>query len=148
MSIVVGFITFLPVATKAQGPPARNYLNVPVYQARFFLDVMGSNGTTAAASDLPLPNNQTITRHGFLTLLWSFPLGNRYGGVAVTGGYARVKVNGPLGNLHTSGLTDPSMTFHANFFGAPALRLEEYPKAIPQTYSSFHLTVNATRCVR
>jgi hypothetical protein len=35
------------------------------------------------------------------------------------------------------------MTFHANFFGAPAVRLEDARNAVPQTNSSFHLTVNA-----
>jgi hypothetical protein len=62
--------------------------------------------------------------------------------VAVSAGYARVKVNGALDSTQTWGFTDPSVTFHANFFGAPALCLEEYAKATPQTYSSFHLTVN------
>jgi hypothetical protein len=28
-------------------------------------------------------------------------------------------------------------------FGSPALRLEEFPKAVPKTFSSFHLTVSA-----
>lgn len=35
------------------------------------------------------------------------------------------------------------LTFHANFFGSPAVRLEDVRKTIPQTFSSFHLTVNA-----
>lgn len=143
MSIAVGFIWFFPMTTRAQGPPAREYLNVPVYQARFFVDFIASNAETAAASDIPLPNNVTIGRNLFFSLLWSFPLANRYGGVQLTGGYARVNLNGPLGNVQTWGFTDPSITFHANFFGAPALRLEQFPKAIPQTYSSLHVTVNA-----
>jgi hypothetical protein len=141
LSSVVAFVTFFPVTARAQGPPARDYLNTPVNQIRFFVDVLGTNGETAAESDLPLPNFETVTRNGFLTLLWSFPLGDNYGGVQLSGGYATVKVNGPLGNVQTSGFTDPGITFHANFFGAPALRLEEFRKAIPQTYSSFHLTV-------
>ena len=132
-----------PIVTRAQGPPARDYLNVPIYQVRFFGDFLATNGETAADSDVPLPNNVTITRNGFLSFLWSFPLGDKYGGVAVSAGYARVHVSGASGEVETSGFTDPSVTFHANFFGAPALRLEEYPKATPENYSSFHLTVNA-----
>lgn len=142
-TLIAACVMFFPVATKAQGPPARDYLNTPVYQARFFGEFIASNAQTAASSDIPLPNNVTISRNGFVSLLWSFPLGDRYGGVGMSGGYARVKVNGPLGNMQTWGFTDPSVTFHANFFGAPALRLEDFSKAIPQTYSSFHLTVNA-----
>src|SRR5271154_4661924 len=63
----------------------------------------------------------------------------RYGGVALTGGYVSVKGTGPLGKIETSGFSDPSITFHANFFGAPALRRDQYAQAIPQNYMSFHL---------
>jgi hypothetical protein len=141
-SIVVALVTFSPAVMRAQGPPARDYLNTPIYQVRFFVNYLSSNAQTAASSDIPLPNNVTISHNGFLSFLWSFPLGNRYGGVAASMGYARVKVNGASGGALTWGFTDPSFTFHANFFGAPALRLEDYPRAVPQTYSSFHLTVN------
>ena len=60
-------------------------------------------------------------RLGAATLLWSFPLGNRYGGVALSGGYTGVKGTGPLGDIEASGFTDQIITFHANIFGAPAL---------------------------
>ena len=143
VTIAVGLIAYFAGETRAQGPPARAYLNTPVDQFRFMVDLVGTNGTTAAESDLPLPNFTTVSRYGFLSLLWSFPLAGRYGGLQVGGGRATVKLNGPLGSTQTSGLTDPSVTFHVNFFGGPALRLEEYPKAVPQTFSSFHLTVNA-----
>jgi hypothetical protein len=136
------FIFFFPVPTSAQGPPARDYLNTPVGQVRAFLDLVGTSGETAAQSDLPLPNFETVTRNGFVSALWSFPLGSRYGGIAVSQGYARVKIDGPLGKVETSGFTDPGITFHANFFGAPPLRIEQYAAAIPENYCSFHLTVN------
>lgn len=140
--IVVGLIACFPVQMRAQGPAARDYKNTPVNQLRFFADLLGSSGETAAASDIPLPNNVMVTRNGFLSLLYSFPLAKRYGGVQVGGGYARVKVNGPFGSTYSSGFTDPSLSFHVNFFGSPALSLEQFPKAVPRTFSSFHLTVN------
>lgn len=145
LKFAVGFLTFVPVITTAQGPAARDYLNVPIYQIRGFADFLASNAETADSSDIPLPNNVTISRNAFVTLLWSFPLAGRYGGVQVGAGYARVEVNGAVGSSQTWGFTDPSFTFHANFFGAPAIRLEEVrePKAIPKTFSTFHLTVNA-----
>ncbi len=143
LSIVVAFLSLFPVVTKAQGPAARDYLNTPVYQVRFFNDFIASNGETAAASDVPLPNNVTVGRSDFVTLLYSFPLAGRYGGVQIGGGYASVKVNGAFGNVETSGFTDPSFTFHANIFGSPAVRLDEVRNAVPQTFLSFHLTVNA-----
>ena len=141
LSIVVAFIAFFPANTRAQSP--RDYMNTPVEAAVLQVDLKGSNTETVSASDLPLPNNLAVNRSGAVTLLWSFPLGDRYGGVQVTGGYAGVKATGPLGQMKTTGFTDPAITFHANFFGAPALRKEQFAQAIPQTYMSIHLTVNA-----
>ena len=140
---LAALVTFYPAAARAQGPSARDYLNTPIYQVRFFTDFMASNGQTASSSDLALPNNVTVARNGFVTLLYSFPLGDKYGGLQLGGGYAKVKVNGPFGKVQTTGFTDPTLTFHANFFGAPAVRLEDWPRVTPQTYSSFHLTVGA-----
>jgi outer membrane putative beta-barrel porin/alpha-amylase len=141
LSIVVAFVTLFPVTTRAQTP--RDYLNTPVNAASFFVDFLGTNSETAPESDLPLPNNEAVSRFGSVTLLWSFPLANRYGGVAVNGIYASVKVTGPLGKISKSGFTDPGFTFHVNFFGSPALHKNQLADAIPKTFSSFHLTVNA-----
>jgi Putative MetA-pathway of phenol degradation len=141
LSVVLAFITFFPVSTRAQSP--RDYMNTPVDAGVLQVDLKESNTETVSASDLPLPNNVAVNRSGAVTLLWSFPLGDRYGGAQVTGGYTGVKATGPLGQMKTTGFTDPAMTFHANFFGAPALRKEQFAQAIPQTYMSIHLTINA-----
>jgi hypothetical protein len=143
LGIALAFVAFSPATTRAQSAPARDYLNTPVNAARFFLDLANSTLATAPESDLPLPNNEIVSRSVFATILYSFPLGNKYGGVSVTGGNASVFVKGPLGNITASGLADPGVTFHINIFGAPALRLDQYLRAIPQTFASFHLTVNA-----
>jgi hypothetical protein len=139
LSIGVAFITFFPMGTRAQSP--RDYLNIPVNQALLQLDFLNTNTETASASDLPLPNNLAVSRIGSGTLLWSFPLAGRYGGVAVTGAYMRVKASGPLGQIESTGFSDPGFTVHANFFGAPALRKDQFAQAIPQTYMSVHLTI-------
>jgi hypothetical protein len=141
LSIVAAFLTFSPVSARAQSP--RDYMNTPVDAAVLQVDLKESNTETVSASDLPLPNNVSVNRSGAFTLLWSFPLGDRYGGAQVTGGYAKVKATGPSGQIKTTGLSDPAITFHANFFGAPALRKEQFAAAIPQTYMSIHFTVNA-----
>jgi hypothetical protein len=140
LSIVVVFVALFPVSTRAQSP--RDYLNTPVNAALIQLDFLNTNTETASASDLTLPNNLAVSRLGVATLLWSYPLGDRYGGVAVSGGYIKVKATGPLGQLETTGFTDPGITFHANFFGAPALRKDQFAQAIPQSYMSCHLTIN------
>jgi hypothetical protein len=141
LSFVVAILTFFPVSTRAQSP--RDYLNTPVDAALLQLDFLNTNTETASASDLSLPNNLSVSRLGSASLLWSFPLADRYGGVAVTGAYIKVKVTGPLGQIETTGFTDPGITFHANIFGAPALRRDQFAQAIPQSYMSIHLTVNA-----
>jgi hypothetical protein len=141
LSIVVAFVTLFPMATRAQS--ARDYLNTPVNAASFYLDFINTNTVTAPESDLPLPNNEAVGRHGFATILWSFPLFNRYSGVSVTGGYPSVSFTGPLRKISKSGFSDPSATFHVNIFGAPALRKDQYAEAIPKSFSSFHFTVNA-----
>jgi hypothetical protein len=139
-SIVVAFMTLFAASTRAQSP--RDYLNTPVDAALLQVDFLNTNTETASASEVPLPNNLAISRLGVATLLWSYPLGDRYGGVAVSGGYIKVKATGPLGQVETTGFTDPGVTFHANFFGAPALRKDQFAQAIPQSYMSCHLTMN------
>ena len=144
LSLVVALVPLFPGTTRAQGAPAaRDFLNTPVNASSFFLDYINNEAETEAASDSSLPNNERVSRLGAATLLWSFPLGNRYGGVALSGGYTSVKGTGPLGDVEASGFSDQSLTFHANIFGAPALQKEEFAQAIPQTFASFHLTVTA-----
>jgi hypothetical protein len=142
-SVSLALLVLFPSIAKAQAAAARNYLNIPVDSAVMYLDYISASSETAAESDLPLPNNEAVSRLGLASILYSFPLGGRYGGVAINGGAATVKVKTPSGNAETSGFTDPSITFHANLFGAPALRKEQFLSAIPQTYMSFHLTINA-----
>jgi hypothetical protein len=141
LRVVLAFITFFPVNTRAQSP--RDYMNTPVNAALLQLDYSQSNTETASASNLSLPNNASVGNLGVATLLWSYPLGDRYGGVALIGGYTSVKLSGPNGQMKATGFTDPGIILHANFFGAPALRKDQYAQAIPQTYMSIHLTINA-----
>ena len=140
LSIVAVLVALFPATTRAQ--QARDYLNTPVNAALLQFDFLESNTQTASASDVPLPNNEVISRVGSSSITWSFPLGDRYGGVTLTGGYITVKGTGPLGQINKSGFSDPAIFFHVNFFGAPALRKDQFAKAIPQNYASFHLTVN------
>jgi hypothetical protein len=140
MTIVAAFVALFPLATKAQSP--RDYVNTPVDSGVLMVDFLNSNTETASGSDLPLPNNESVGRVGAATYLWSFPLFNRYAGVAVTEAYTSVSVKGPQGKINGSGFTDPGFTFHMNFFGAPALRRDQFADAIPTNYMSIHLTVN------
>jgi hypothetical protein len=131
LNMLVAFIMIFSVSTKAQSP--RDYFNTPVDAALLQFDFLNTNTETASASDLPLPNNVAVSRLGAATLLWSYPLGDRYGGVAVTAGYTKVKATGPLGRTETTGFIDPGIILHAKFFGAPALRKDQFAQAIPQT---------------
>ncbi len=140
--LVVG--AFLPVMTWAQGAPtARDFMNTPVAQWSYFADFLYNKAETASSSNVAIPNNETVSRVRVATLLYSAPWFDKYFGLAVTGGYTDVAGTGPLGDIKGSGLTNPAFTVHANLFGAPALRKAEFAKAIPQSFSSFHLTVYA-----
>ncbi|HWN17489.1 MAG TPA: transporter [Gemmatimonadales bacterium] len=139
--VVAAFGALSPVTVGAQS--ARDYLNTPVGAATGYVDVIATSSETGAASELPVPNNEVVTGTGAATLLWSYPLMNKYGGVALGLPYAGVEVRGASGTTKTSAFGDPSVTLHANIFGAPALRVDQFPSAVPQTFSSFHLTIHA-----
>jgi hypothetical protein len=144
LSFAVALGMLFPVTTWAQGAPAaRDFMNTPVFQTSFFADFLYNKAESASSSNIPLPNNETLSRVRVVTLLYSFPLFNRYGGVGLGGGYTGVNGTGAYGDIKGSGFTDPSVTFHANIFGAPALRRNEFAEAIPKSFSSFHITVNA-----
>jgi hypothetical protein len=142
LSIVVALVTFCPALAWASAPGPREFLNTPVNEGVYFFDFSGGTRETAVESDLPEPNNETVSRAGALSILYSYPLGNKYGGVGLTIPYATVQINGPLGNSGTSGFGDPAIAFHANIFGLPALRRSQFSNATPQTFLTFHLTVN------
>jgi hypothetical protein len=143
LSIVFVFVTLCPATTMAGAPGPREFVNTPVHEGIYFFDFIGTRAATAAESDLPEPNNEAVSRLGLATVLYSFPLDKRYGGVSLTVPYATVQVNGPNGTMQTSGFGDPSIAFHANIFGLPALRRDQFFNATPQTFLSSHLTVNA-----
>ncbi|HTF64886.1 MAG TPA: transporter [Edaphobacter sp.] len=141
MSIVAVFVAFFSETTWAQSPGPREFLNIPVRQTVAYVDYVGSQAETVAAN-LPLPNNQTVSQVISPTILVSFPIDNKYAGVSLSLPYSKVQFAGPGGSVETWGLNDPAIAFHKNIFGLPAFRQDEIAKAIPQTFMSFHLTVN------
>lgn len=143
-SVVVALGILFPVTARGQGAPGpREYHNTPVNAGTFFADFLYNKTQTASSSNLPAPNNETFSRVRVVTALYSFPLGSRYGGVGLTGGYTGVQGTGPNGDIKGSGFIDPGISFHANFFGAPALRKDEFAEKTPTTSSGLHFTVNA-----
>jgi hypothetical protein len=143
IAIALALLCALPAMTWAQSGTPRNYGLTPVDATTAFINLTGSGSETAADANLSLPSNLSINRSGTATILYSFPLGAVYGGVAITAGSATVTTRSGAGEAQTTGFTDPSMTFHVNLFGGPALRRDQYASFIPVTYATFHLTVNA-----
>jgi hypothetical protein len=142
LSIVVAALgALVPLTARAQS--ARDYLNTPVDAATGYIDVIATSSETGAASELPVPNNTVVTGTGAATLLWSYPFFKKYGGVALGLNYGSVEVRGLSGTTKTSDFGDPSVTVHANLFGAPALTREQFSSAVSQTFSSVHLTIHA-----
>jgi hypothetical protein len=148
LGIALALLTFTPMMSMAQSAGARDYLNTPVDAASIFLDLIDAKADTVNAglvdeSGSALPNNEGIVRSAVVSLLYSFPIGTQYGGVALFGGRSNVEIQTPFGQLEATGFVDPGLTFHINFFGAPALRRDQFQSAIPQTYFSFHTTITA-----
>ena len=141
LSMVVVFVAFFSATTRAQSPGPREYLNIPVRQTVAYVDYVFSSAESVAA-DLPLPNNETVSQVVSPTFLVSFPIDNKYAGVSLSLPYSKVQFAGPGGKIETWGLNDPAIAFHKNIFGLPAFRHDEIAKAIPQTFMSFHITVN------
>jgi len=144
---ITALLALFPMVSLGQSAGARDYLNTPVDATSFFIDLLdsklGTANSDADGADFSLPDNEGTVRAGVVSLLYSFPLGTQYGGVALSGGRSSVEIQTPSGTLEATGFTDPSLTFHVNFFGAPALRIEEFRSVAPQSFSSLHLTVTA-----
>jgi hypothetical protein len=102
---------------------------------------VGSSAETLAA-DLPLPNNESVSQVISPTFLVSFPIDKKYAGLSLSVPYSKVEVTTPGGKTVTWGFNDPAIAFHKNIFGLPALRQDEIAKWVPQTFMSFHFTVN------
>ena len=141
LSIAVAFVTVFPLTTRAQAP--RDYIPPAIDTVLLQLYFTNANTATASASDSPLPNNETINRAGTASVLWGFSLAGRYGGIALTGGYIGVNGTGAQGNRKDTGFSDPSITFHANIFGGPALTKEQLAHAVRRSFMSFHFNVTA-----
>lgn len=140
LSVVLVFWVLFPATMTAQSPGPREFLNTPVNQATAWVDYVGSSAETASA-DLPLPNNETVSRVLAPTLLASFPFRNRYAGLSLTVPYSKVNVETPAGKIETWGFNDPAIALHLNIFGLPALTRDQMATAIPQKFLTFHFTV-------
>jgi len=145
---IAALLVFSPLVSRGQSAGPRDYLNTPVDATSFFVDLVGAKADTVNAglvdeSGASLPNNEGNVRTGVVSLLYSFPLGTQYGGVALSGGRSNVEIQTPYGQLSATGFTDPGLTFHVNFFGAPALRVDEFRSVASQSFSSLHLTITA-----
>lgn len=139
--IIAVFVAFFSGVARAQSPGPREFLNTPVNQTIAWIDFVGATSSSVDA-DFPLPNNESVSRVIAPTILASFPWRKRYAGLSLTVPYSQVAVTGPAGNIKTFGFNDPAIAFHANIFGLPALTRDQIAQASPQTFLTFHFTVN------
>src|SRR5271170_4434077 len=122
---------------------------MPVDAALLQLDFLNTNPETASASTFPCRTTWRSAASGRPASCGRFHWATDTA-VWRSGGYIKVKVTGPLGQIETTGFSDPSITFHANFSGAPALRGDQIAQAIPQSYMSvspYKLTLHAARTI-
>jgi len=138
---VLVLVAFFPAPTRAQSPGPREFLNIPVRQTVAYIDYVSSSAESFAAN-LALPNNVTASNVISPTALVSFPLNNKYAGLSLSVPYSKVEITGANGTNKKWGFNDPAIGFHKNIFGLPAYKEDEFSKAVPQTFMSFHFTFN------
>lgn len=136
--LAAAVVIIAPLTAKAQAP--REYLNIPVEQWSGNIEVIFTRSQSAASAGLSLPNDLSVSRVTSPFLLYSFPWRKKYAGISVNTPFARIEAAN--GTLKTSGFTDPSIAFHTNLRGLPALTPSEQAKYVPKTIVSLHLTVN------
>ena len=128
-------IIIAPLTARAQAP--REYLNIPVKQWSGNIEVIFTRSQSASSAGLPLPNDLSVSRVTSPFLLYSFPWRKKYAGISLNTPYARIEAAN--GSLKNAGFTDPSIAFHTNLIGLPALTPSEQDKYVPKNIVSLHL---------
>jgi hypothetical protein len=136
--LAAAVVVIAPLTARAQAP--REYLNIPVKQWSGNIEMIFTRSQSAASAGLPLPNDLSVSRVTSPFLLYSFPWRKKYAGISINTPFARIEAAN--GTLKSSGFTDPSIAFHTNLRGLPALTPSEQAKYVPRTIVSLHFTVN------
>ena len=128
------FFAFMANAQAAETGP-RAYQNVPtgINLVQLYYKNSESRGTQVVTSDL-----EVLRYYRYFDF---------FGNVALVGGYlplAQAKLSIPAFRLNkeTSGLADPALVFGFDFYGAPAISMDEYKDWVQETILGFSMQVS------
>ena len=129
-------------AASAQAQAGRLFLAVPVDSNLVIATYNGARSNTWA--DGTIPNAGATTRTETTSILYTriMDVFGRTGGPGISLPYSDLLgyQNGQV-IQDTRGFGDPALTFDVNFFGAPAMTVEQFKSFVPVTYSGLHLTL-------
>jgi hypothetical protein len=141
--LVAAFFVFGTIAGgTAYGQIARSYLNAPQGNLAMY-SYSGVRSNTGGVESLPIPLTETRLQTQSLIYSRIMDIGGRTGGLGFVLPFQDLLSFDTQSNVVTAraaGMGDPSITFEANLFGAPALQREEMGDWVPGDYCGLHLT--------
>jgi len=129
---MAGFALLLvPLAGRAQNLEPRAYANTPIGMNFAIAGYAYVHGDVATDASLPLANGKVQVNSAILAYARSLELLGQSAKLDVVLPYAWVSgsadFNGEQFRRNVGGLADASMRLSMNFYGAPALTLEQFP---------------------
>lgn len=132
---------FLSLPAIALGGSARDYLNAPIdswltfYNVGYATSVTPEDGTDMASSVRANVLSQSIV----ITRTMNY--WGRTGGLSVVMPHRYLEASSDDFRASGRGISDIGFLWQMNLFGAPALSREQFPRFVPQPFSSVHLFV-------
>jgi len=119
---------------------ARSYLNAPQGNLAMY-SYTGTRSNTGGVENLPIPETETRLQTQSLIYSRIIDVGGRTGGLGVVLPFTDLlsyDTGTHVVTARDAGVGDPSFTFEANLFGAPALQREEFKDWTPGDYCGLH----------
>ena len=127
-NVIVSFLIAAHVYAGEIEP--RAYVNTPVGVNFIIAGYTYSEGGLSTVSSSPIKDAELKIDYGILAYARSLDVWGKSGKIDVVMPYAHLSgnamVEGELRKRNVSGLTDPRFRFSVNFYGAPALSLQEF----------------------
>ena len=125
------------------GDSARDYLNAPINTWLTFSNSGYSMSVTPEDGlDVTSPIRTNVFSQAVIVTR-TIDLRGRTGGISAIVPYAALDLNTDVFDASNAGFSDLGLMFQTNIFGGSALTREQFGSFVPQTFSSFHLVVNA-----
>ena len=134
-------------SVQAQSLEPRAYSNAPVDLNFVLVGYQNTNGALLFDPSLPITDANASVDLGLFGYVRTLDVAGNSAKVGVVLPYAALSASGTVdGNFRTrdtTGLGDPVFYFSYNFYGAPALSMEEFKKFQPGTVSGFTVKLTA-----